>query len=157
MCIFCDIVNGKSPCFKIWENDDFLAFFDIFPNTKGQTIVVPKKHYDSDLFTIDDGKFYKEYFLSVQEVVNLLKKWLWVSRVWMVMEGMGVNHLHVKLYPLRWLSEEWKPTVVQNEIFFSQYEWYLSTQPGPKANMEDLGALQTQVVNGYALNGVKEL
>ena len=74
MCIFCDIVNGKSPCFKIWKNDDFLAFFDIFPNTKGQTIVVPKKHYDSDLFTIDDGKFYKEYFLSVQEVVNLIKK-----------------------------------------------------------------------------------
>jgi diadenosine tetraphosphate (Ap4A) HIT family hydrolase len=79
-------VKGESPCFKIREDDDFMAFFDIFPNTKGQTIVIPKKHYDSDLFLIDDGKFYKDYLLAVTEVVNLLKRGLGVKRVSLVME-----------------------------------------------------------------------
>ncbi|MBQ7075105.1 hypothetical protein IJM86_08990 [bacterium] len=53
-----------------------MAFLDIFPNIKGQTIVVPKKHYDSDLFLIQDGKFFKEYLLATQQVVEILKKGL---------------------------------------------------------------------------------
>jgi histidine triad (HIT) family protein len=57
-CIFCKIANNESPCFKIGENDDFMAFLDIMPNVKGQTLLVPKKHYESDLFQINDEKFY---------------------------------------------------------------------------------------------------
>lgn len=152
MCLFCDIANGNSPCFKIREDEKFMAFLDIFPNTKGQTIVIPKKHYDSDLFLIQDGKFLKEYLLATQEVVEVLKRGLGVQRVSMIMEGMGVNHVHLKLYPLIGLSEEWKPTIAKEEIYFQQYEGYLSTQPGPKADMEMLGALQTQIVNGDILN-----
>jgi diadenosine tetraphosphate (Ap4A) HIT family hydrolase len=53
-CIFCAIAEGKSPAFKIWENDEFMAFLDLFPNTKGQSLVIPKKHYESDLFLVDD-------------------------------------------------------------------------------------------------------
>ncbi|MBQ7075106.1 hypothetical protein IJM86_08995 [bacterium] len=60
---------------------------------------------------------------------------------------MGVNHVHLKLYPLIGLSEERKPTLAREEIYFQQYEGYLSTQPGPQADMENLGALQTQIVN----------
>ncbi len=152
MCLFCDIANGTSPSFKLWEDEKFMAFLDIFPNTKGQTIVIPKKHYDSDLFLIQDGKFIKEYFLATQQVVEVLKKWLWVSRVSMIMEWMGVNHVHLKLYPLIWLSEERKPTLARDEIYFQQYEGYLSTQPWPQADMESLWALQTQIVNGWLLN-----
>ncbi len=85
-CIFCKIVEGKLPCFKIWENDDFMAFLDIFPNCKGQALVIPKKHYESDLFLIEDPKFYQEYLLAAQEVVKLLKKGLGVHRVGMVAE-----------------------------------------------------------------------
>lgn len=152
MCLFCDIAKGESPCFKIWEDEKFMAFLDIFPNTKGQSIVIPKKHYDSDLFLIQDPKFYKEYLSATQEVVEVLKRGLGVQRVSMIMEGMGVNHVHLKLYPLIGLSEEWKPTIATEEIYFQQYEGYLSTQPWPKADMEMLGALQTQIVNGDILN-----
>ena len=129
MCLFCDIAKGESPCFKIWEDEKFMAFLDIFPNTKGQSIVIPKKHYDSDLFLIQDPKFYKEYLTATQEVVEVLKRGLGVQRVSMIMEGMGVNHVHLKLYPLIGLSEEWKPTIATEEIYFQQYEGYLSTQP----------------------------
>lgn len=43
-CIFCDIVAGKAPCHKIWEDDDHLAFLSIFPNTDGFSVVIPKAH-----------------------------------------------------------------------------------------------------------------
>jgi diadenosine tetraphosphate (Ap4A) HIT family hydrolase len=131
-CIFCSIAEGKSPAFKIREDEEFLAFFDIFPSTKGQTLVIPKKHYASDLFLIEDGAFYQRYFLATKQVVDLLKKGLGVSRVTLMMEGLEVAHLHLKLYPV--------------------YEGItLSTQEGEKADFEVLGALQTQVVNGSAL------
>lgn len=42
-CIFCKIVNGEVDSAKIWENKDFLAILDIKPNTKGMTLVLPKK------------------------------------------------------------------------------------------------------------------
>ncbi|MDR0282495.1 MAG: hypothetical protein LBI53_04245 [Candidatus Peribacteria bacterium] len=51
-------------------------------------MVIPKKHYDSDLFLIEDLKLYQEYLLATQEVTKLLKKGLGVHRVAMVMEGM---------------------------------------------------------------------
>ena len=49
-CIFCKIVKGEIPCVKIWEDKDFLAILDVFPNTKGMTLVLTKKHFDSYAF-----------------------------------------------------------------------------------------------------------
>ncbi|MDR0650147.1 MAG: HIT domain-containing protein [Candidatus Peribacteria bacterium] len=132
-CIFCNIVAGKSPAFKLRENDEFIALFDLFPSAKGQTLVMPKKHYESDLFLIKEGAFYQRYLLATKEVVDLLKKGLGVARVVMVMEGLGVPHLHLKLYPL--------------------YEGVrLSIDGGEKADFEELGNLQMQIINAAALN-----
>ncbi len=46
-CIFCKIVNKELPCYKIYEDNDFLAFLDIQPIAKGHTLVIPKKHYSN--------------------------------------------------------------------------------------------------------------
>ena len=46
-CIFCKIVNGESPCYKIYEDGKTLAFLDVFPVYKGHTLVVPKKHVEN--------------------------------------------------------------------------------------------------------------
>lgn len=43
-CIFCQIVEGKAPCHKVWEDEHHLAFLSIFPNTDGFTVVIPKKN-----------------------------------------------------------------------------------------------------------------
>ena len=99
-CIFCKIANNEAPCFKIRENDEFLAFLDIMPNVKWQTLIIPKQHYDSDLFQIDDEIFYWRLMSATKEVIDMLKKSLKVQRVWMIMEWMWVNHLHLKLYPM---------------------------------------------------------
>ena len=108
-CIFCKIANNEAPSFKIRENDEFMAFLDLNPNVKWQTLIIPKKHYDSDLFLIYEEWFMGRLMEAVQEVVEMLKKGLKVERVGMIMEWMWVNHLHLKLYPMYGLWEWWKP------------------------------------------------
>ena len=102
-CIFCKIVSEQIPSFKIREDEHFLAILDVFPNTKGQTLVIPKKHYDSDVFEMDEAMMNK-FFVAAKKVSKLLKKSLKVQRIALVMEGMGVNHAHIKLYPLHGLD-----------------------------------------------------
>ena len=46
-CIFCKIISGEIPCFKVFEDSEFLAFLDISPINSGHTLLVPKKHIDS--------------------------------------------------------------------------------------------------------------
>lgn len=53
-CIFCQIVSGEIPCYKLYEDDDVLAFLDISQVTKGHTLVISKKHYDNFLATPKD-------------------------------------------------------------------------------------------------------
>ncbi len=50
-CLFCKIINGEIPCYKVYEDDDVLAFLDISQTTKGHTLVISKKHYDNFLST----------------------------------------------------------------------------------------------------------
>ena len=63
------------------------------------TLVITKKHFDSYAFDMP-SEIYKEFMLACKEVSRILEKGLNVKRVAMVMEGMGVNHAHIKLYPL---------------------------------------------------------
>ena len=74
-CIFCKIVAGEIPSVKIWENENFIALLDAFPACKAQTLVLPKKHYDSDIFILDTDS-YISLMLATKEVVALLKKGL---------------------------------------------------------------------------------
>jgi len=53
-CIFCKIINGEIPCYKIYEDDNILAFLDISPVNKGHALVIPKKHYETILEISED-------------------------------------------------------------------------------------------------------
>lgn len=67
-CIFWDIVSGKEPCYKIYENKYVLAILDILNDCSGHTLVIPKKHYES---VLDCDKFYLEQVIcAVQTVSN---------------------------------------------------------------------------------------
>lgn len=46
-CIFCRIISGTVPAYRLWENENTIAFLDAYPVTQGHTLVVPKKHYPS--------------------------------------------------------------------------------------------------------------
>lgn len=99
-CVFCKIVAGEIPCAKVRENDQFVAILDAFPACKWQTLVLPKNHYSSDIFVLEDA-LYSSFLLATKHMSQLLKIWFWVERVGMVMEGLQVPHSHIKLYPFR--------------------------------------------------------
>lgn len=139
-CIFCKIIKGEIPSVRIWEDKNFVAFLDAFPNTKGMTLVMPKKHFDSDAIEMND-KFYKDFFLAAKKVAKLLKRGLKVNRVAMVMEGMGVNHAHIKLYPLHGVGPKFKAIWTEENVFFEKYQGYLTTQLGPQADLKKLEKL----------------
>lgn len=145
MCIFCKINSGEIPSHKIWENDKFIAILDIFPNCKGQTLLISKKHYDSDLFGLNNKDLYKEVILATDEVIQLLKKKLKIQRVGMIIEWMGVNHLHIKLYPMHGVEEEWQQNIWGEKVFFEKYPGYLTTEVGEQANSENLANIQKQI------------
>lgn len=143
-CIFCKIVSGQIPAVKIWEDDKFLAVLDVFPNTKGMTLVMPKKHYDSYVFDMPDD-IYCEFFKTAKKVVKILETGLDVKRVALVMEGMGINHAHLKLYPLFGLEEKFKETWAKDKVYFDNYQGYISTQLGPQADPTELQKLAEEI------------
>ena len=147
-CVFCKIINGEIPCHKIYEDEDFLAFLDIYPNTKGMTIVIAKKHYPSYVFSMPE-EVYEKFMTIVNKIAKILDKTLNVKRTAMVMEGMGINHAHIKLYPLHGLEEEFKEIWAEEKVFFDKYKGYITTQLGPRADDKKLEELAKKIRDGF--------
>ena len=145
-CIFCKIVAWETPSVKIREDDDFIAILDIFPNCEWQTLVISKKHFDSNVFNIDD-EHYTQYMLAVKKVIQLLKKWLNVERVAMVMEWMWVNHSHFKLYPMHWVTGEWKEMIWWEKVYFDTYPWYITTEVWAQADTGKLEEIAKKIIS----------
>ena len=99
----------------------------------GQTLVLPKRHYDSDIFQMPVSVYHR-FMLAIRQVVKLLNKKLEVNRTAIVMEGMGVNHAHAKLYPLYGVGKKFKELGASERIFFKCYAGYLTTKMGPQMN-----------------------
>ncbi|WP_051908896.1 HIT family protein [Candidatus Paracaedibacter acanthamoebae] len=146
-CIFCDIVAGSSPCFKIWESESHLAFLSIFPNTQGATVVIPKKHFSSYAFEVPEEDF-NALMKAAREVGLLLdKKLLDVGRTGMVLEGFGINHVHAKLFPLHGTATEgvWKPIKSSVRTYFNTYQGYISSHDSQRADDFELAALAEHI------------
>lgn len=143
-CIFCKIIKGEIPSVKIWEDNEFLAILDINPNTKGMTLVLTKEHYESYAFEMQN-EIYQKFMQAAKKVAKILEKGLNVGRVTMVIEGMGVNHAHIKLYPLHGLGEKFTEIWAKEKIFFDKYKGYITTQLGPQANLEELKKLAEEI------------
>jgi len=94
-CIFCSIVEGKLSAHKLAENDDFLAFLDIFPRVKGHALVIPKKHYR---YTYNVPEFGK-YFEFAKEVGLLIQKTLNSKYISFLTAGESVHHAHIHILP----------------------------------------------------------
>lgn len=102
MCVFCKIINGEIPSFKIYENDYVLCFLDINASTNGHTLIVPKKHFDN-IFDLDE-KYAVEMIKAVKHVSLLLKEKLNVSAVNVInnsgpLAGQTVMHFHIHVIP----------------------------------------------------------
>ncbi len=93
-----DFVEGKTPCAKVYEDDNTLAFLDQSPLTKGHTLVIPKNPIDQ----IDhcSEELYQAIFRSVHTVSDMLQKTFKPLRIALVVHGMEIPHAHVHVVPL---------------------------------------------------------
>ncbi len=101
-CIFCKIIAGKSQCWKVYEDDLVIAFFDIYPACEGHTLVVPKKHY-KNIYDVPE-KYLKRIMVVCKKLAIHYKKTLGVKAVNLI-HGSGkdaqqdVFHFHFHLIP----------------------------------------------------------
>ena len=96
--IFSRIVSGEIPCYKIAENDDFLAFLDINPLAKGHTLVIPKREVDY-LFDLPDGEL-AELMVFARKVALSVGKVIPCKKVGVAVIGLEVPHAHIHLVPI---------------------------------------------------------
>ena len=139
-CVFCRIARNELPAQKIWEDENHLAFLSIFPNTDGFTVVIPKKHYSSYAFDVQET-ILVELILATKKVARLLDAAFEdVGRTGMFFEGFGVDHLHAKLFPMHGTAnmEKWKPIESKQKTFFKIYPGYLSSHDADRANDKHL-------------------
>ena len=141
--IFDEIIAGTVPSWKVWEDDNYLAFLTPFPNTLGYTVVIPKHNPGDNFLTVDDA-VYLGTLEAAKKVAKLLQKAFDVQRVGLVIEGEGVPYLHVKLIPMHG-----DLTVLANtdhSEFYDEYRGYLTTISGPKMSDDKLTEVQQKIV-----------
>ena len=102
MCIFCQIINGEIPSYKVYEDDKVLAFLDIQPVSPGHTLVVSKKHY-ADLGEISEDDLLA-LISAVKKIGQQIKVKLGAAGYNVtnnngVAAGQTVPHIHFHIIP----------------------------------------------------------
>ncbi len=101
--IFTKIINGEIPCYKIAEDENFLAFLDINPNAIGHTLCIPKKEIDK-LLDLDE-ETYMGLMIFARKVGKAIEAAIDCKRVGVTVIGLEVPHAHVHLIPLNEMSD----------------------------------------------------
>lgn len=96
--IFSKIIKGEIPCHKIAENEQFLAFLDVFPLVHGHCLVVPKKETDY-IFDIGDVEL-AEMMVFSKKVAGAIRKAVPCKRIGVAVIGLEVPHAHIHLVPM---------------------------------------------------------
>jgi len=96
--IFTRIINGEIPCYRIAEDDRFIAFLDVRPLKPGHTLVVPKKEVDY-IFDLDEATL-AGMMLFAQKVAKAMKEVIECKRIGVAVIGLEVPHAHIHLVPL---------------------------------------------------------
>lgn len=138
-CIFCDIASGDAPAYTVWENEDYLAFLSIYPNTEGATVVIPKEHHGSYAFDVSH-----DIYIGLTEAAKTVGLLLddafdGVGRTALVYEGFGVDHLHAKLFPMHGTDmDAWEERTSDINTYFEEYQGYISSHDADRANDDEL-------------------
>lgn len=101
--IFSQIVSGKIDCYKVAENDEFLAFLDVNPIARGHTLVVPKIEIDY-IFDLDDDLLSRLMVFSKQVAIKLKSK-IPCKKIGIAVIGLEVPHAHIHLVPMNNLGD----------------------------------------------------
>jgi histidine triad (HIT) family protein len=96
--IFSKIVSGEIPCYQVAENENFLAFLDVFPLAKGHVLVIPKRETDY-IFDLEDSE-YLDLMIFAKKVAIGIKKVISCKKVGVAVIGLEVAHAHIHLVPI---------------------------------------------------------
>lgn len=100
-CIFCKIVAREIPCYKVYEDELFLGLLDIFPLSKGNTILIPKKHYR----WVNDVPEFGEYWEVARKTARSIETNLGATSISYLTLGEEVPHAHIRIIP-RYSAED---------------------------------------------------
>lgn len=115
--IFSKIISGEIPCFKVAENDQFLAFLDIQPLRKGHVLVIPKVEVDY-IFDMEDDHL-SAMMVFAKELAHKIKAVFPCRKVGMTVIGLEVPHAHIHLIPINGVSDM---NFAQEKLVLSQTE-----------------------------------
>jgi histidine triad (HIT) family protein len=101
--IFSRIVAGEIPCHKIAENEEFLAFLDVFPLTEGHTLVIPKQEIDY-IFDLPDDLL-GSINLFAKDVAAKIERAIPCKRIGITVIGLEVPHAHIHLIPINGVAD----------------------------------------------------
>ncbi len=101
-CVFCRVVKGELPCWKVYEDDDVLAFFDVNPANEYHTLVVPKQHH-SDIFDIPENLLIS-ITKAIKQITTTLKDKVGINNLQIVNSSgseaqQDVFHIHFHIVP----------------------------------------------------------
>ena len=115
--IFSKIIAGEIPCFKVAENDQFLAFLDIQPLRKGHVLVIPKVEVDY-IFDMEDDHL-SAMMVFAKELAHKIKAVFPCRKVGVTVIGLEVPHAHIHLIPINGVSDM---NFAQEKLVLSQTE-----------------------------------
>ena len=101
--IFTKIINREIPANIIAEDDNYIAFLDVFPLTKGHTLIVPKKQIDY-IFDLEDELLSGLHLFS-KKVALAVEKTIECKRIGTAVIGLEVPHTHIHLVPINNISD----------------------------------------------------
>lgn len=101
--IFTKIIRGEIPCYKITEDENFIAFLDVNPNTQGHALCVPKKEVNR-IFEMDEAHYLALMKFS-RKVAVALEKTIPCERIGVSVIGLEVPHVHVHLIPINTMKD----------------------------------------------------
>lgn len=101
--IFSRIIQGEIPCYKVAENERFLAFLDIMPLVKGHVLVVPKEEVDF-IFDLEDDHL-ADMMVFAKKIAQNMKKHIPCKRIGVAVIGLEVPHAHIHLIPINQMDD----------------------------------------------------
>lgn len=141
--LFPRIIRGEEQQWRVWEDNEHVAFLTPFPNTPGLTVLVPRKPLTSDIFRLNESD-YTALLVATRKVAHLVQEGMNAHGVALIFEGFEFDYAHAKLIPLVPQPKAPKPPVVVSQ-FCPTYTGYVTSVDGPPANKEDLTEIHTKI------------
>ncbi|XP_033999392.1 uncharacterized protein LOC117493098 [Trematomus bernacchii] len=141
--LFSRIVRGEQQQWRVWEDNEHVAFLTPYPNTPGLTVVVPRKPLSSDIFKLEEAD-YKALILATCKVAKLLEEGMRAQGVALIFKGFEIDYAHAKLIPLLPSPDGTNQAELQAQCYQS-YPGFVSSRDGPAADPEALKKIHSKI------------